>query len=68
MDVIDAGSELAEKQTELYVELVRLEAAKGGLRFKGFCYNHKCEEPLTDRNFCDPACRNEYEHFIKRKR
>lgn len=68
MDEIDLGSELAELQTELSIERVRRQAAKGGLVFKGQCYNPSCEEPLKDRNFCNAQCRDEYDQFIKRGR
>lgn len=68
MDEIDFGSELAAKHNEASIEAVRREAAKGGLRFKGECYNPLCEEPLTDRNFCGAQCRDEYDQFLKRGR
>ena len=68
MDDIDFGSELAEKHNELSLQRVRSEAAKGGLVFKGQCYNPLCEEPLEDRNFCNAQCRDEYDYYLKRGR
>lgn len=65
MDFIDHSSELADIENENLVKAARARASIKRFPFIGKCYN--CEAELTDRNFCDVACRDEYEEFKKRK-
>lgn len=59
MDFADIGSEATEHSTEAAITAVRLKAAKT-LKPTGQCRNPRCEDD-TDKVFCTPECRDEYD-------
>lgn len=67
MDFADVGQEATEARTEALVRAAR-EAAKKApvLQANGSCHNPACGDD-TDKVFCSPKCRDEYDRRLKRK-
>lgn len=65
MDFADIGSETTELSTSAAINAVRAQATET-LKPTGSCRNPRCEDD-TDKVFCSPACRNEYDYLLRRK-
>lgn len=67
MDFADVGSEAAEARTEALVKAAR-EAAQRmpTLVANGSCHNPICGDD-TDKVFCGPKCRDEYDRQLTRR-
>lgn len=65
MDFADIGSEATEASTGAAINAVRARAS-AVLTPTGTCRNSRCEDD-TDKVFCSPACRDEYDYIQGRK-
>lgn len=64
-DFADIGAEATEASTDAAINAVRAQAATV-LTPTGSCRNPRCEDD-TDKVFCSPACRDEYDLIQRRK-
>lgn len=64
MDFADIGAEATEVSTDAAIHAVRALASKT-LEATGRCRNPRCEDE-TDKVFCSPACRDEYDYIKTR--
>jgi len=63
-DFADLGSDITEVSTDAAINAVRAKAAKV-LTPTGTCHNRRCEDD-TDKVFCSPECRDEYDRLQRR--
>jgi len=62
---IDFADE-AQGINELFLQNSLKQRKPTSIPFSGFCLN--CEEPVTERRFCDSECREQHEITLKRNR
>lgn len=65
MDFGDIGQAATEARTEALIQEARKESQKT-LPITGSCHNPRCGDD-TDKPFCSPKCRDEYDRRLKRK-
>lgn len=61
MDIADAAQELSGE----FIENSLKNRKTLSTPFSGFCLS--CEEPVTDRRYCDSFCREDHEKAMIRK-